>query len=103
MESIETDDSLAYIDKDLDGDEYFKDIVGVTVAESMDPRNVVFWVDSGNAPYVKTKPLHKSQEILKEDRDGTLFKICVQINFELERLLLGFGDSLIVHKPKNYG
>lgn len=100
MESIETDDNIIYIDKELDGDEYFKDIVGVTVSESMDPRNVIFWVDSGNAPYVKTKPLHKSQEILKEDRDGTLFKICVQINYELERLLLGFGDSLIVHKPK---
>ncbi|MGR3854163.1 MULTISPECIES: helix-turn-helix transcriptional regulator [Chryseobacterium] len=100
MESIETDDSIVYIDKELDGDEYFKDIVGVTVSESMDPRNVVFWVDSGNAPYVKTKPLHKSQEIIKEDHEGTLFKICVQINYELERLLLGFGDSLIVHKPK---
>ncbi len=100
MERIETDDSLQYIDKDLDGDEYFKDIVGVTVAESMDPRNVIFWVDAGNAPYVKTKPLHKSQEIIKEDPEGTLFKICVQINFELERLLLGFGDSLIVHKPR---
>lgn len=100
MESIKTDDSLVYIDKELDGDEYFKDIVGVTVSESMDPRNVIFWVDAGNAPYVKTKPLHKSQEILKEGHDGTLFKICVQINYELERLLLGFGDSLIVHKPK---
>ncbi|WP_454046480.1 helix-turn-helix transcriptional regulator [Chryseobacterium sp. Marseille-Q8038] len=99
MERIETDDSL-YIDKDLDGDEYFKDIVGVTVSESMDPRNVIFWVDAGNAPYVKTKPLHKSQEIIKEDDEGTLFKICVQINFELERLLLGFGDGLIVHKPR---
>jgi predicted DNA-binding transcriptional regulator YafY len=61
---------------------------------------VIFWVDAGNAPYVKTKPLHKSQEIIQEDEDGTLFKICVQINFELERLLLGFGDSLIVHKPR---
>ncbi|RXM40744.1 WYL domain-containing protein [Chryseobacterium sp. CH21] len=100
MESIEVDDNLQYIDKDLDGDEYFKDIVGVTVSESMDPRNVVFWVDAGNAPYVKTKPLHKSQEIIKEDVEGTFFKICVQINFELERLLLGFGDALIVHKPQ---
>ncbi len=100
MESIEADDHLLYIDKNLDGDEYFKDIVGVTVAESMEPRNVVFWVDSGNAPYVKTKPLHKSQEIIREDQEGTLFKIRVQINFELERLLLGFGDSLIVHKPR---
>lgn len=100
MEHIEIDESLRYIDKDLDGDEYFKDIVGVTVSETMVPRNVIFFVDSANAPYVKTKPLHRSQEIISETQEGTLFKICVQINYELERLLLGFGDSLVVHQPR---
>jgi predicted DNA-binding transcriptional regulator YafY len=100
MEKIETDEKAEYIDKELDGDEYFKDIVGVTVSETMKPKNVVFFVDSSNAPYVKTKPFHKSQEIVSETEEGTVFKICVQINYELERLLLGFGDSLIVHKPR---
>ncbi|WP_099766336.1 helix-turn-helix transcriptional regulator [Chryseobacterium sp. 52] len=100
MESINPEENIPYIDKDLDGDEYFKDIVGVTVSATMAPRNVIFFVDAPNAPYIKTKPLHKSQEIISETEEGTLFKICVQINFELERLLLGFGDSLIVHKPK---
>jgi len=100
MESIETDEKTKFIDEDLDGDEYFKDIVGVTVSPTMEPRNVVFFVDSSNAPYVKTKPLHKSQEIVSENEEGTIFKICVQINNELERLLLGFGNCLIVHKPR---
>lgn len=100
METIKVEDTIQYIDKDLDGDEYFKDIVGVTVSDTMKPRNVVFFVDASNAPYVKTKPLHKSQEMISETEAGTLFKICVQINFELERLLLGFGDCLIVHKPR---
>ncbi|MFP3594222.1 helix-turn-helix transcriptional regulator [Chryseobacterium sp. SIMBA_038] len=100
MESIETDEKIKFIDQDLDGDEYFKDIVGVTVSPTMEPRNVVFFVDSSNAPYVKTKPLHKSQEIVSESEEGTIFKICVQINNELERLLLGFGNCLIVHKPR---
>nr|WP_315029016.1 WYL domain-containing protein [uncultured Chryseobacterium sp.] len=100
MEEIKIAENLQYIDKNLDGDEYFKDIVGVTVSESMGPRNVVFWVDTHNMPYVKTKPLHKSQELISETSEGAMFKICVQINYELERLLLGFGDSLIVHKPR---
>ncbi|AZA79867.1 WYL domain-containing protein [Chryseobacterium sp. G0186] len=100
MENIEMDENLPYIDMDLDGDEYFKDVVGVTVAESMAPRNIIFFVDSANAPYVKTKPLHKSQETISETKDGTLFKVCVQLNNELERLLLGFGNSLVVHKPR---
>lgn len=100
MEKIDPEEDVPYIDKDLDGDEYFKDIVGVTVSEGMAPKNVIFFVDSSNSPYIKTKPLHKSQEIISETEEGTLFKICVQINYELERLLLGFGDSLIVHKPR---
>jgi predicted DNA-binding transcriptional regulator YafY len=100
MEKIDMEENIEYIDKDLDGDEYFKDIVGVTVSDTMAPRNVVFSVDSSNAPYVITKPLHRSQEIISETEDGTLFKICVQINFELERLLLGFGECLVVHQPK---
>jgi len=100
MEHIEQEENGEYIERNLDGDEYFKDIVGVTVSETIKPRNVVFFVDASNAPYVKTKPFHKSQEIVSETEEGTLFKICVQINYELERLLLGFGECLIVHQPK---
>ncbi|SIQ88505.1 Predicted DNA-binding transcriptional regulator YafY, contains an HTH and WYL domains [Chryseobacterium sp. RU37D] len=100
MEQIEVAENVVYLDKNLDGDVYFKDIVGVTVSETMAPRNVVFFIDASNAPYVKTKPFHKSQEIVSETQEGTIFKICVQINYELERLLLGFGDCLVVHKPR---
>lgn len=100
MEDIQPEEKTEYIDLSLDGDEYFKDIVGVSVSPTMAPRNVVFFVDSSNAPYVKTKPLHRSQEVISETNEGTVFKICVQLNFELERLLLGFGECLIVHKPR---
>lgn len=100
MENIQIEEKIEYIDKNLDGDEYFKDIVGVTVSPTMAPRNVVFFVDSHNAPYVKTKPFHASQEIVSENNEGTVFKICVQLNYELERLLLGFGECLTVYKPR---
>ena len=56
----------------------------------MHPRNVTFFVDKINAPYVRTKPLHHSQQIVEEKEDGTVFSIKVQLNYELERLLLGF-------------
>lgn len=99
MEHIEQEENTKYIDQNLEGDEYFKDIVGVTVSNTKS-RYVVFSVDASNAPYVRTKPLHKSQEVVSETAEGTVFRICVQINYELERLLLGFGDCLIVHQPK---
>lgn len=88
-----------YVDLEIDGDEYYKEIIGVTVSNSRAQR-VQFWVDRQNAPYVITKPFHKTQRIIKRTNDGVIFNIFVQINFELERMILGFGDSIEVLKPK---
>ncbi len=99
MENIEILEEK-YINKQIDGDEYFKEVIGVTVSERNRPMNVIFFVDKENAPYVNTKPFHPTQEVLEENKNGCFFKIRVQINFELERLLLGFGESLTVYQPR---
>lgn len=96
--SIEKIDA-EYIDKNIDGDHFFKEVIGVTVSQRNRPMNVIFWIDKNNAPYVKTKPFHHSQEIIDELEDGTVFKISVQINFELERVILGFGESIKIIQP----
>ncbi|MEZ7528239.1 MULTISPECIES: helix-turn-helix transcriptional regulator [Cloacibacterium] len=88
-----------YIDKNIDGDHFFKEVIGVTVSQRNRPMNVIFWIDKNNAPYVKTKPFHHSQEIIEELENGTVFKISVQINFELERVILGFGESIKIIQP----
>ena len=56
-------------------------------------------MDRNNANYVITKPFHHSQEIVEEREDGVVFRIRVRHNYELERLILGFGSSLIVLAP----
>lgn len=58
-------------------------------------------VDVSNAPYVLTKPFHKSQKLLEQYDDGSiLIALRVHLNFEFERLLLGFGKSLEVISPR---
>ncbi|WP_081748252.1 WCX domain-containing protein [Aquimarina megaterium] len=48
-----------------------------------------------------TKPLHHSQILEQQNDDGSIIiSIKVKINFELERLLLGFGESIEVLQPK---
>lgn len=95
---IEIIDDLEYLDLEVNGDEYYKEVVGVTVSNSRAQR-VQFWIDKKNAPYVITKPFHASQRTIETRDDGTIFNILVQVNFELERLILGFGDSIEVLKP----
>lgn len=59
-------------------------------------------IDENNAPYVLTKPFHHSQKIIEEKPSGAVV-ICIKahINFELERLILGFGETLKVLKPRH--
>ncbi|WP_458628354.1 helix-turn-helix transcriptional regulator [Winogradskyella sp. PC D3.3] len=99
MTKIVTLDDENYEDFKIDGDVYYKDVVGVTVSNSRAER-IQFKIDNKNAPYVITKPFHASQRIIEKTNDGVIFNIFVQINFELERLILGFGDSIEVLKPQ---
>lgn len=85
---------------DVDFDTYFDDVIGVTKTEKDKAQKVVLEVGKFNAPYVLTKPIHDSQQILKEDKNGIIISINVVINFELEREILGFGESMKVLSPR---
>lgn len=98
MSKISIVDDVDYIDLNINGDVFYKDVVGVTVSKTRAER-IQFWVDKKNAPYVITKPFHRSQRIIKHTDNGVIFNIFVQINYELERMILGFGDSIEVIKP----
>ncbi|MBC7552886.1 MAG: WYL domain-containing protein [Taibaiella sp.] len=84
----------------IDFDRYYNDLLGVTKSEKDRPQKVILFIDKANAPYVITKPLHHSQTVLREETLGTLLRIDVVINFELERELLGFGENLKVIAPR---
>jgi predicted DNA-binding transcriptional regulator YafY len=79
---------------------HYNDVIGATKTLGQRPQTIVMRIEKANAPYVKTKPLHHSQAILKEDSDGMIFSIQVVWNFELEREILGFGEQLQVLAPK---
>lgn len=99
--SIDYDFTIPYADFEFDADTFYKDVVGVTVNQGERASNIKLWIDRYNAPYVITKPMHHSQIIEKENEDGSIeINIKVKINFELERLILGFGDAIKVIQPE---
>ncbi len=80
---------------------YFQHIIGVTRNMAAQPTHIVFWASNYHAPYIKTKPIHSSQKMVEEVKDGTHFSIDIIPNFELERELIGFGEGLKVLSPYN--
>ncbi|RDC61893.1 WYL domain-containing protein [Adhaeribacter pallidiroseus] len=79
---------------------YFEHVVGVTVNQQEAPEEVVLYINRENAPYVLTKPFHQSQQLIETVNNGIIIQLTVQINFELEREILGFGDCIKVLKPE---
>lgn len=80
--------------------EYFEHVIGVTVNRSSPPEKVVLFADNATAPYILTKPIHHTQQLLETLSNGVVLSIEVQLNFELEREILGFGDRVKVMAPE---
>jgi hypothetical protein len=74
--------------------------MGVTVNQNGQAEKVLLHADNETAPYIITKPLHHSQQIVETLPNGVIISLQVQLNFELEREILGFGDRIKVIAPE---
>jgi predicted DNA-binding transcriptional regulator YafY len=97
---IEVSDELLIPNTHFDPASYYKNTIGMTVNEGSSPEEVKLFVDASNAPYVFTKPLHHSQQLLERTETGIIISIFVLLNFELEREILGFGECMQVLAPE---
>lgn len=98
--SIDYDLDLDHVNDDFDGDEYYQNTVGVSVLDTSLVKKVVLKVSTLHAPYILTKPIHHSQELIERKENGQIVvSLNVHHNFELERIILGFGDGIQVMEP----
>lgn len=82
---------------------FFDDTIGVTKQIGDKARRVVIKIDRLQAPYVESKPFHKSQKVEQRFRDGSIqLSLKVIINNELERLILGYGGHAEVIAPPEF-
>lgn len=100
MVSVEEAAGEKYVKPDFDVFSFYNDTIGVTKMPGQKPQLIVFRIREDHAPYLLTKPMHSSQQLRKQDKDGSIFSIEVIWNFEVERELLGFGEHLQVLSPK---
>ena len=99
--AVDFDFQAEYLDHDFDAEKFYKNVVGVTVNSGLQPRKVELKIDQINAPYVLTKPLHSSQRHIKTNDDGSvIIHLFLVENYELQRLLRGFGSGLQVISPE---
>ncbi len=85
---------------DVNLDDYYKDVLGVSVDLSAPVQNIKLFISREQAPYVETKPIHHSQQTIKRTKFGIIIQLRLRFNPELEKTLLSFGDDLLVIEPE---
>lgn len=82
--------------------DYFYDIIGVTRFQNTEIVKVELVFTAELAPYILTKPIHPSQSKPKYSEKGEMtISIKVIPNYELERLILSFGENVTVASPRS--
>ena len=84
----------------IDFNEYFEDIIGVSVNGTGKVQHIVMAVNNDLMPYIETKPLHGSQKIKEKQKTHSIISLDLIPNYELESLLLSYGEGLQVLEPK---
>lgn len=90
-----------YIDSDINWDDHFYDIVGVSTPDEGVVEKIELEFIKEQANYIKTKPIHPSQKSYLLE-DGKLKVILsVKINYELQTMLLSFGEKVRIVSPNS--
>jgi len=80
----------------IDFEEYFEDMIGVTLPEGAKPQKILLKITASLWPYIKTKPLHGSQKIKEINESHTLVELNLIINYELISLLFSYAENITV-------
>ena len=93
--------SIPFVENDLfDADTYYSCLIGVTFPEGEKAQDILLRVTGRQINYVKTKPIHKSQEIVEEPNTNTLIiRLKLINNYELQSVLLSYTPDIEVMQP----
>ena len=85
--------------KDFDPIRYFKYSMGITAYKG-ETSQILINVKAVAARYLKSQPIHESQQIHSENKENTVFEMSLLISEELIRTLMSYGGEIEVMQPK---
>lgn len=85
---------------DFRPDRFFRHAIGITAING-EPDEVVFKADNIAAKYISSQPFHVSQEIVKEGKNKTTFRMTVFVSEELIRSFMSYGGEIEVVEPES--
>lgn len=102
IEKIEVLKKHPYIKNSINLEEYFDDVLGVTKYKDEVLKRIRLKVYKKSIAYIRTKPLHHSQRKIELTDDYMIIELKLLWNYELESLILSYGDQIEVLAPQDF-
>ena len=98
---MELTDEAFVVPTDFDAEEYYANTVGIFVNEDLKPQKVVLRVYGVHVEYLRSLPLHSSQEEIKtSDGEYSDFLYWLCLTPELTTKILSMGEKVEVLEPR---
>ena len=100
IKGIELTDKTFAFPEPFDAEKYFEDSIGIIVEDNCPPQTIEIQAVNGQQDYIRSLPLHPTQQEYETGRDGAKFRLFAQLNYDLVQELLRYGEDVTVLSPK---
>ena len=100
IHAIEPTKQKYKLPKDFDAEAYFKDAYG-TADLNYEPVEVKISISAKQAPYLRTLPLHTSQEEIETNEEYSIFRYFIIPSYDFKQELYKYGSDVEVLAPES--
>lgn len=99
IQGIKKLDETFTMPDDFSGERYFADCFGILRDEDYDVETVRLRVSAGQAPYLRSLPLHASQREVEHGDEASIFELRIRPTFDFEQEILSHTPDIEVLAP----
>ncbi len=100
--NLEENKTLFFTQIKFNPKEYFDNIIGISVNNQNNiPEEIHISFTPQQALYIKTQPIHHSQQLVTEDKSECIMRYYICTNYEFKSFLLSLGKGCKVLKPES--
>ena len=103
VKAIDVTEETFELPTDFNAEEFFSESFGVIVDDGTYDEPVVVRVYGSVRNYIEDLPLHHSQVLIRQTEDYSDYQFYIRPTIDFLRILMGFGDELVVLKPQGLG
>lgn len=99
IESVEVTNQEYKLPKDFSPAEYFSNYFGIVTDDRVKPERIVIRANKDHTPYLKSLPLHHSQELIEDNGEYADFSLYLAPTYDFIMKLLHVGGMVEVISP----